>query len=131
MVKVTVPTGYTCYYAWDKKPDENSSKYTKPIALRPGEHVFYAVLQGKNGKLGKTASATYVYVVTDKQNQPTATPTPKPTPQNLDPNSTVDPQNVVTPEPGGDPQETDPSIPEGDPEDPGRPGNRETDQETP
>ncbi len=120
MVKVDVPTGYTCYYAWDKKPDKSSSKYTKPIALRPGEHVFYAVLEGKNGKLGKTASATYVYIVSDKKVTPSVTPTPTPKPQNLDPDSTVDPHTVVTPEPGQDPSsgENDPSIPEGDPEDP-------------
>lgn len=74
MITVDVPEGYTCFYSFDKRPTENSTRYNGPVQMRTGEHVFYAVLKGENGKLGKVASATYLYTET------TPTPTPEPTP---------------------------------------------------
>jgi hypothetical protein len=75
-ITVEVPAGYTCYYSFDEKPTENSTKYTGPVAMKEGEHVFYAVLQSKSGKMGKIASATYVYSEVTPTPTPTSTPTP-------------------------------------------------------
>lgn len=72
-ITVKVPEGYTCYYAFDQKPDSESTRYTKPVDMQVGEHVFYAVLESPQGKLGRVGSVTYVYAVVT----PTPTPTPK------------------------------------------------------
>jgi tetratricopeptide (TPR) repeat protein len=72
MITVIVPDGYTCYYSFDKKPTKASPKYTKPVRMRKGEHVFYALLAGPNGKLGNAASVTLIY----NEISPTATPAP-------------------------------------------------------
>jgi hypothetical protein len=40
--------------------------------MRKGEHVFYALLAGPNGKLGNAASVTLIY----NEISPTATPAP-------------------------------------------------------
>ncbi len=92
-ITVEVPEGYTCYYAFDKKPSEKSSVYKKPVKMKEGEHVFYAVLRSKTGKLGKVASATYVYTEVTPTPTPTETPTPTPTPVP----SSISANTVVTP----------------------------------
>ena len=118
MITVEVPEGYTCFYSFDKRPTENSTRYTGPVEMRTGEHVFYAVLKGENGKLGKVASATYLYTETT----PTPTPTPVPyyyyypsdtqyseeVPQETD----ADPEPTEAPSDAGEPPagtDTDPS----------------------
>jgi hypothetical protein len=75
LITVIVPDGYTCYYSFDKKPTKASPKYTKPVRMRKGEHVFYAVLAGPNGKLGNAASVTLIY----NEIAPTQTPAPEQT----------------------------------------------------
>nr|WP_027870763.1 chitobiase/beta-hexosaminidase C-terminal domain-containing protein [[Eubacterium] cellulosolvens] len=75
LITVIVPDGYTCYYSFDKKPTKASPKYTKPVRMRKGEHVFYAVLAGPNGKLGNPASVTLIY----NEIAPTETPAPEQT----------------------------------------------------
>lgn len=102
-ITVDVPNGYTCYYSFDSKPTENSLKYTKPVKMREGEHVFYAVLQSKSGKLGKVASATYVYAETTPTPTPTATPKPTAKPTTATPNTVVKPTEVATPTPTATP----------------------------
>ncbi len=99
-ITVTVPDGYTCYYAFDQTPTKSSNKYTKPVSMRQGEHIFYAVLCSRDGKLGKVASATYVYSVVT----PTATPTPTATltqeaSNTYNPVSTYNSETVSTPTP--------------------------------
>ena len=91
-ITITYPEGFTCHYSFDKKPTKDSPTYRRPIPMEKGEHIFYAVLESENGKLGTIASATYKYdirVVTPtpiptarpyyRPTTPTETPTPEPT----------------------------------------------------
>ena len=103
-ITVTVPDGYTCYYAFDQTPTKSSNKYTKPVSMRQGEHIFYAVLCSKEGKLGKVASATYIYSIVT----PTATPTPTAIPtqsasNTYNPVDTYNSETVATPTPTATP----------------------------
>ena len=109
-ITVTVPDGYTCYYAFDQTPTKSSNKYTKPVSMRQGEHVFYAVLCSKEGKLGKVASATYIYSIVT----PTATPTPTAMPtqsasNTYNPVNTYNSENVSTPTPTATPTTAEPT----------------------
>ena len=87
-ITIKVPSGYTCYYSWDSKPDKSSKKYTGPVEMKLGDHVFYAVLCSRQGKLGKVASCTYIYT--------RVTPTPANTPTPAPVYSYTDPQNAET-----------------------------------
>ena len=98
-ITIKVPSGYTCYYSWDSKPDKSSKKYTGPVEMKLGDHVFYAVLCSKQGKLGKVASCTYIY--TRVTPTPANTPTPAPVysytaPQNAETVETPTPEPTVT-----------------------------------
>lgn len=104
MITVKVPSGYTCYYSWDSKPDKSSKKYTGPVEMKLGDHVFYAVLCSKQGKMGKVASCTYIY--TKVTPTPVRTPTPATTysytyPQDAETveTPTPEPTAAATPEP--------------------------------
>lgn len=105
-ITVTVPDGYTCYYAFDQTPTKSSNKYTKPVSMRQGEHIFYAVLCSRDGKLGKVASATYIYSVVT----PTATPTPTVTPTQ-EASNTYNPANVYNSETVATPTPTEAATP--------------------
>ena len=98
MITVRVPSGYTCYYSWDKKPDKSSKKYTGPVEMKLGDHVFYAVLCSKQGKLGKVASCTYIYSKVTPT--PVWTPTYSPTYEETEPQSA---ETVATPTPAAEP----------------------------
>lgn len=115
-ITVEVPDGYTCYYAFDEKPTEKSSVYKKPVKMKEGEHVFYAVLQSSTGKLGKVASATYVYAEVTPTPTPTATPkaTATPVPSSISANTVVTP--TATPTPTETPTPTPTSTPTATPE---------------
>ena len=76
-ITLTYPDGYICHYSFDQKPTENSPVYNRPVEMQIGEHIFYAVLESENGKLGMIASATYVYEVITITPTPTATPKPR------------------------------------------------------
>ena len=71
-----VPEGYTAYYAFDQRPDKTSTRYTGPVPMMEGEHIFYVVLENQDGQLGRVASRTYIY---EEIPEPTPTPTSRPT----------------------------------------------------
>ncbi|MGI6117897.1 MAG: chitobiase/beta-hexosaminidase C-terminal domain-containing protein [Bilifractor sp.] len=75
-ITVEVPDGYTAYYSFDEPATKNSKKYTGPVSMKTGSHVFYAVLVDADGNEGDVASATYNY------SKVTPTPTPTVTSQN-------------------------------------------------
>lgn len=111
MITVKVPSGYTCYYSWDSKPDKSSKKYTGPVEMKLGDHVFYAVLCSKQGKLGKVASCTYIYTRVTPTPANTPTPTPVYTytaPQNAEAveTPTPEPTETATPTPTETPTPT-------------------------
>ena len=111
MITVKVPSGYTCYYSWDSKPDKSSKKYTGPMEMKLGDHVFYAVLCSKQGKLGKVASCTYIYTRVTPTPANTPTPTPVYTytaPQNAEAveTPTPEPTETATPTPTETPTPT-------------------------
>ncbi len=56
---VKVPEGFKAYYAFDEQPTEDSAEYTSPVKMLPGEHTFYVILVGANGKVSGTASRNY------------------------------------------------------------------------
>ena len=60
-ITIEVPEGYTAYYSFDQKATATSLRYTGPVSMRSGTHIFYAVLVSSSGKVGDVASATYVY----------------------------------------------------------------------
>ncbi|MCC6095788.1 MAG: chitobiase/beta-hexosaminidase C-terminal domain-containing protein [Eubacterium sp.] len=106
LITVTVPDGYTCYYSFDQIPTKKSSKYTKPVSMRKGEHIFYAVLCSKDGKLGKVASATYVYNVVTATATATPMPTAAPTQsasETYTPADTYNSEKIATPTPTAEP----------------------------
>ncbi len=104
-ITITVPEGYTCYYDFDAIPSKDSDVYTKPVEMLEGEHVFYAVFESSEGKLGKIASATYIYTeeTVTVTPTPTATPTPTETPRSAsstyNASETYDSETVETPTP--------------------------------
>ena len=110
--KITLkyPDGYICHYSFDKKPTEESPVYDKPLDMQEGEHIFYAVLEAENGKLGMVASATYIYDVR------VLTPTPAPKPKTYYYPGPAAPTAAPTPDAeGGDGGQTpvspdDPSV---------------------
>ncbi|MGN0361996.1 MAG: FN3 associated domain-containing protein [Bilifractor sp.] len=105
-ITVTVPDGYTCYYAFDQIPTKKSSQYKKPVSMRKGEHIFYAVLCSKDGKLGKVASATYIYNVVTPTVTATPTPTAVPTQsasETYTPSNTYNSETIATPTPTATP----------------------------
>lgn len=59
-IQVFVPSECTAYYAFDETVTTNSTKYTGPVQMPSGEHIFSAVLVDENGKVSSPASATYV-----------------------------------------------------------------------
>lgn len=75
-ITVEVPEGYTAYYAFDQRPDKTSTRYTGPVPMMEGEHIFYVVLENQDGQLGRVASRTYIY---EEIPEPTPTPTSRPT----------------------------------------------------
>lgn len=60
-IVVTVPDGYTVYYAFDETPTIESTKYTEPVAMLEGEHTFSAIAVDSRGKISPVASEVYVY----------------------------------------------------------------------
>ncbi|MGN0398903.1 MAG: chitobiase/beta-hexosaminidase C-terminal domain-containing protein [Blautia sp.] len=59
-IHVFVPSGCTAYYAFDETVTPESTKYTGPVQMQSGEHIFSAILVDENGKVSSPASATYV-----------------------------------------------------------------------
>ena len=60
-IRIAVPSGCTAYYAFDDTVTTESTKYTGPVEMPEGEHIFSAILVDKNGKTSLTASETYVF----------------------------------------------------------------------
>lgn len=60
-ITIDVPEGYTAYYSFDEKATEKSLRYSGPVSMRSGTHIFYAVLADKDGNLSDIGSATYIY----------------------------------------------------------------------
>ena len=56
-----MPSGCTAYYAFDDTVTTESTRYTGPVEMPEGEHIFSAILVNKNGKISLTASETYVF----------------------------------------------------------------------
>lgn len=59
-ITVTVPSDCKAYYAFDATPTTSSTRYTKPIKLEEGEHIFSVIVVDANGKQSYPASETYV-----------------------------------------------------------------------
>ena len=60
-IRIAVPSGCTAYYAFDDTVTTESTRYTGPVEMPEGEHIFSAILVNKNGKISLTASETYVF----------------------------------------------------------------------
>lgn len=61
-ITIQVPEGYTAYYTLDgTEPNENSLKYTEPIAMPKGQTIFSAVLISKSGKQTAVTKRNYLY----------------------------------------------------------------------
>lgn len=60
-IRIVVPSGCTAYYTFDDTVTTESTKYTGPIEMLEGEHIFSAILVDENGKTSLTASETYVF----------------------------------------------------------------------
>ncbi|MCI8815023.1 MAG: tetratricopeptide repeat protein [Lachnospiraceae bacterium] len=58
-ITVDVPEGFKAYYAFDEHPTEDSAEYTSPVKMPLGEHTFYVILVGANGKVSDVASRNY------------------------------------------------------------------------
>lgn len=58
-ITVEVPEGFKAYCAFDEQPTESSSEYTSPVKMPLGEHTFYVILVGANGKVSGTARRDY------------------------------------------------------------------------
>lgn len=103
-ITVEVPNGYTAYYAFDKTADANSTKYTGPVNMQEGSHVFSAILVSDSGKAGSPASATFVFTKksaqTDKSNQ-TINPETRRNPMDVQNNEKPENGGTVTPNPSG------------------------------
>ena len=59
-ISVRVPEDCTAYYAFDETPDENSTRYTGPVAMPEGTHIFSVILVNQYGKHSAPASETYI-----------------------------------------------------------------------
>ena len=59
VIRIEVPDGCTAYYAFDKKPDADSTEYKNPITMPEGGHTFYAILVAANGKVSETTMREY------------------------------------------------------------------------
>lgn len=58
-IRIEVPDGCKAYYAFDKKPDANSTEYINPITMPQGNHIFYAILIAANGKVSEATVREY------------------------------------------------------------------------
>jgi len=62
-VSVTVPDGCVAYYTWDgSSPSASSARYTGPILIPEGSHVFSVILvDQKTGLFSEKTTHNYVY----------------------------------------------------------------------
>lgn len=58
-IEMSVPAGCTGYYAFDKIPTKDSTKYTGPVNMPEGVHTFYGIVISQNGKASDVTSVTY------------------------------------------------------------------------
>ena len=59
-ITVVVPSGYTAYYCFDTLPGVGSKKYTEPVNMPTGTHIFSVVLRDKDGRSSAATSETYI-----------------------------------------------------------------------
>jgi len=58
-IYVSVPEGYTAYYAFNERPTTRSTKYEEAVDMLEGHHTFYAILVDENGKQSEPGAALY------------------------------------------------------------------------
>ncbi|SDB09106.1 chitobiase/beta-hexosaminidase C-terminal domain-containing protein [Eubacterium oxidoreducens] len=62
-ITITVPSGCSAYYSWKQSvPDENSTKYTKPIQVPEGNNILSVVIISDNGISSGIFRGNYVYL---------------------------------------------------------------------
>lgn len=59
-IQVTAPEGCEVYYAFDSTPTQQSERYTGPVSIPQGEHIFMAIAVDSRGKISRTVSEAYV-----------------------------------------------------------------------
>lgn len=70
-IHLTVPSGCTAYYTWDRTdPTEESAKYVSPILIPEGENIFsIIIINDKTGLMSGIYRGRYIYTPADLEPQ--------------------------------------------------------------